>query len=410
MANPKLALIPAAQGDKFYSALPSNGDGDFDFTRASAATRINKNGLIEAVQSGISRLEYPLINGVVTGCPSHLLEPQRTNLLIYSNNFNTYWSLLGVGTGSAPIVTGNNSISPEGSLNASKVVLNTGAGTSTSDKSSIEVSIAVSQGSDYNISVYLKGSNNGDKLMIGSVSGGYELITLTNKWDRYSINQTAASSPRSVFIGIRQGVFGALNSNIEFEMYGFQLEQGSYVTSYVPTNGTTVTRSGETANNAGNADLFNDSEGVLVAELSSIKDSTDSNVLSVKSGSSDKFQLFYFNGNEVRVNFIDNSGIVFSLISSINPYNSNKLLFKYKANDFALWVNGFEAATNTTSNVVLSGLNNLSFDNGSGLSNFYGKTKELQYFNLASTDIELEKLTSWTSFVDMAQGQQYITI
>ena len=38
MAKPNLALIPAAQGTKFYSVLPSDGVGDFDFTRASAAT------------------------------------------------------------------------------------------------------------------------------------------------------------------------------------------------------------------------------------------------------------------------------------------------------------------------------------------------------------------------------------
>ena len=41
MAKPKLALIPAAQGDKFYSVLPSSGVGDFDFSRSGEATRIN---------------------------------------------------------------------------------------------------------------------------------------------------------------------------------------------------------------------------------------------------------------------------------------------------------------------------------------------------------------------------------
>ena len=47
MAKPKLALIPAAQGDKFYSVLPSDGVGDFDFTRNSSATRIAPTGFIE---------------------------------------------------------------------------------------------------------------------------------------------------------------------------------------------------------------------------------------------------------------------------------------------------------------------------------------------------------------------------
>jgi hypothetical protein len=86
MAKPKLALIPAAQGSKFYSVLPSDGVGDFDFARASAATRINKYGLIETVASGQSRLNYPLIDGVVNGCPHHILEPARTNLIQYSED------------------------------------------------------------------------------------------------------------------------------------------------------------------------------------------------------------------------------------------------------------------------------------------------------------------------------------
>ena len=51
-------------------------------------------------------------------------------------------------------------------------------------------------------------------------------------------------------------------------IYGAQVEQGSYPTSYIPTNGTTVTRLAETANGAGDASTFNDSEGVLMAEIS----------------------------------------------------------------------------------------------------------------------------------------------
>ena len=49
MAKPKLALIPAAQGDKFYSVLPSDGVGDFNFTRNSSATRIAPTGFIQEV-------------------------------------------------------------------------------------------------------------------------------------------------------------------------------------------------------------------------------------------------------------------------------------------------------------------------------------------------------------------------
>ena len=67
MAKPTLALIPASQGSKLFSVLPSSGVGDFDFSRGSAATRINSEGLIETVVSGQSRLDYPLIDGKVVG-------------------------------------------------------------------------------------------------------------------------------------------------------------------------------------------------------------------------------------------------------------------------------------------------------------------------------------------------------
>ena len=104
MAKPKLCLIPAAQGDKFYSVLPSSGVGDFDFTRSGGATRINSQGLIETVADGVSRLNYPLIDGKVVGCPSHLLENSATNLVTYSEDFSQW-------TASDLTVTDNNSIS-----------------------------------------------------------------------------------------------------------------------------------------------------------------------------------------------------------------------------------------------------------------------------------------------------------
>ncbi len=71
MENPELALIPSAQGTKFYSVLPSSGVGDFEFTRSGSATRINSQGLIETVANGVSWLNYTLIDGVVNSCPSH---------------------------------------------------------------------------------------------------------------------------------------------------------------------------------------------------------------------------------------------------------------------------------------------------------------------------------------------------
>ena len=101
-------MIPSGVGiDTLYSVLPSDGVGDFNFSRSGSATRINKDGLIETVASNVPRLNYPLIDGIVSGCPSLLLEPQRINTLSYSEDFSqSYWNSGGV------TVSSNDAISP----------------------------------------------------------------------------------------------------------------------------------------------------------------------------------------------------------------------------------------------------------------------------------------------------------
>jgi len=72
----------------------------------------------------------------------------------------------------------------------------------------------------------------------------------------------------------------------------------------------------------------------------------------------------------------------------------------YKSNKFELWANGFKLGEDT-SGTPPSGINKLSFDRGDGLSDFYGKTKEIGYYDTALTDAELETLTSYRNWVSM---------
>ena len=88
-----------------------------------------------------------------------------------------------------------------------------------------------------------------------------------------------------------------------------------------------------------------------------------------------------------------------------SPKDIIRAALKYKQNDFAFWVNGTEVDSDSLGNVP-TGLNVLSFDYAGG-SPFYGKTKQVQYYDSALTDSDLETLTSWVSFSDMANGQLY---
>ena len=114
-----------------YKPLP------FTTTRNSIATRVNKEGLIEVVGSDVPRIDYTdSADGVL------LLEKASTNLITYSEDFTTGWSNLISGSGVNPVVTSNQGISPDGGLNADRVVFDLNGGNSSSDFSLLNYSLS----------------------------------------------------------------------------------------------------------------------------------------------------------------------------------------------------------------------------------------------------------------------------
>ena len=427
MAKPNLALIPAAQGTKLYSVLPSDGSGDFDFTRGSTtnpdATRINAQGLIETVPNTSSRLNYPLLDGKVVGCPHHILEPQRTNLVQYSEEFNnSYWLK------ALTSVTANQVISPDGSQTADMLIKNADYG------SLYKTGISATSGSNYTFSVFVKkgttdflslrqasGSNDVRKqfdLNTGAVTNGLagnqtgfvssNFEEYSNGWYRLSI--TCTSNGTSITISIYSGKVGESTFNGNSYIWGAMLEQGSYPTSYIKSNsGSATTRLAETADNSGSAATFNDSEGCLMAEISALADDNTFRNICISDGStSDKIQ-FYYRPDVNQITMLITAASSTQAAKTVTLSSSlefNKILIKYKQNNFQLWINGFELGTDT-SGITPIGLSELAFDDGVGGNDFYGKTKQIQYFDTALSDTQLEELTSWDSFSDMANGQLY---
>ena len=278
MAKPKLALIPATQGSKLYSVLPADGVGDFTFSRISSATRINAQGLIETVALAKSRLNYPLIDGVVNGCPSHLLEPVKQNVLQRSEEFdNAYWVNNGV------TISANQIVSPSGSLTADLLTgVSGGFGL---------VRFSTWSATNKVASCFAKkGSSNIFKIANVSSSNRYVLFDLNNGtvseqstgWTG-SIEDYGNGWYRCTAISNNEtGTFslGVTATSESVYIWGAQLES-DYKTSYIPTTTSSVTRLEETANGAGDASTFNDSEGVLMAEISAISDDNISKRISI---------------------------------------------------------------------------------------------------------------------------------
>ena len=417
MAKPKLALIPAAQGsDKLFSVLPSSGVGDFDFIRPSSATRINSKGLIEEVATKESRLNYSMIDGKVVGCPHHILEPQRTNLVQYSEDFSNVWWLK-IGTS----IVSNSTISPDGSLNASKIVEDTSNGTHILYKNNVTTGAGINTLSvkvkangrnwvllydaEQGEAVYFDLENGVSGSTIGSPDD-YSITALPNGW--YDISLTTTATLRvdfQIYLAESDGdnsYTGDGTSGIY--VWGAQLEVGSYATSYIPTNGSTVTRSAEVANGSGDAATFNDSEGVLMAEISALDEGLLAISLSNGTTSNDVVLFYYLNRIYLEINNSLTNVSIFK--GGIGSSNSNKIALKYKSGNISMFFNGYEILTSTNA-ISLSGLDRINFDYGNGNYDFYGSTKQIQYFDSALNDSDLEKLTSWVSFSDMANGQLY---
>ena len=438
---PKLALIPSGyKAGKIYSVLPTNGVGDFDFTRNTTATRINSSGLIETVASGKSRLNYPLIDGVVNGCPSHLLEPERTNLISYSEDFsNAAWNKINT------TIQSDELISPNGSLNASKLSTNNSNGVhiitdALSGSLQMTYSVFFKKG-EYkygSMSLINGGNSRGSGVVIdldtfqvvssqtSSSSFTFKADNYGNGWIRCELTVTNTNSIISLaVIGSWNGI-GSVTWNSGFRnpsyigdsskgvyIYGAQLEQGSYPTSYIPNYGTAagITRSAETANGAGDASTFNDSEGVLMAEVF-IEEDIESNVnISISNGVHEQnlIKFIYLpSENAFKVQSYGSNNTILTTIQffDFNLGQYNKVLLVYNSTTLKMYVNGFEVGSASV-NGVPSGLNQLNFDRADGSAPFYGNTKQIQYFDSALNDSDLEKITSWTSFTDLANGQTY---
>ena len=435
MAKPKLALIPASQGTKLYSVLPADGVGDFNFSRNSAATRINKDGLIETVASGVSRLNYPLIDGVVNGCPHHILEPSRLQKIQYSEAFdNAYWTKSG-----SSVVSGFTS--PKGDLSAFKLVeSSTNAFHGFYQNASVSLSIG-----KITMSIFVK-ANGRDyfQLRTGSAAGitgaplyaNFDLTNdsvsasssgvdnakiepFTNNWKKISISFTVTSGSQASLVfqpittnsaAIGETYQGDGTSGVY--IFGAQIEQGSFPTSYIPNYGTSagITRVAETANGAGDASTFSDSEGVLMAEISAL--SNGGNLMTVSLNDGDGTA-----DNHVSILYRNNSSEIWAQASGggtstniflydVQQDYNNKIAIAYASNSLKIYINGILKG-NTTLNALPNGLSSIDFKSGGNTENFYGSAKQIQYFDSALNDSDLEKITSWTSFTDLANGQTY---
>ena len=377
-----------------YKPLP------FDFDRGSTATRVNKDGLIETVGVDEPRIDF------LNNTKGHLLlEPSRQNKVTYSED-TTEWD-----KNETPINTQNTTISPDGSQNADSAIVNSVS------EGFYDFSIGtVNSGTSYTFSIFIKHISGVETIRFGGAASGFggdnnnvfnikngtvvsavsgntlSVDDYGNGWYRLIATKTASSTATAAWI-----LYGNEEAEIQYAVWGTQFEAGSYATSYIPTSGSAVTRSAETCNNAGKSNVFNDSEGVLYAEIAALANDGTSRRISISAGNTNNnnlVSLIYGTSNKISPSIYSGGGFQMGGDFTLSDQTDTiKVALKYSLNDAALWVNGVEVLTD---NIVTPpvGLDQIKFEYGNGSNDFYGKCKDLRVYNTALSDSELQALTS----------------
>jgi hypothetical protein len=387
-----LLLIPSGyKSGKVYSVFPTDGDGDFTFSRGSDGTRKGAGGLIETMSSNIPRLDYS--NG---DCPSLLLEPERTNEFFYSEEFNQ-----NVWFKSNSTITTNQTIAPDGTLTADLLTSTASgggvykfAGWQTTQKT---ISIFVKKNSSNTAEIFNASSgtnrvvfdlNNGTIITQGGTMTG-KIEDFENDWYRLSATHTASGSQT---FGLKP------STNLSLFIWGAQSESAAFSTSYIKTTGSTVTRLIDFGSGSGSSNLFNDSEGTFFINAAALGYDGTYRVISICDGGTSNRVLIQLgnNNNQIRADIISNGSTQASISTySYNFTNFNKIAVRYKQNDVALYVNGTQIGTDTNANNPVN-LNTLNFTNGNLGSLFYfrAKLKQLMYFDRGLSNSELVTLTT----------------
>ena len=390
-----------------YKPLP------FSVTRDSIATRVNKEGLIEVVGQDKLRIDYTdSAKGVA------LLETSSTNLVTYSEDFSSGWSL------DDATVSINSGISPDGTLNATLLKGNTN-----SSRHNLVISAQANNTGTFSIFVKAKelkyvqlaSANTTEQYVnfdlmngvIGTVGGNFSNAKIEdygNGWYRCIV--VSANQFNGFYFSLVNGLNATWleswvmpNSTDGLYIWGAMLEANSFATSYIPTSGSTVQRQADVANGSGNSEVFNDSEGVLFVNIAanskgggykliSLTDSTSGNSfisIGMMNNTTESYKQIRFSGVNLFPDFTD----------PINQTDFNKIAIKYKSGNSSFYVNGFEIDSSSVTYTPNAALSELKFSYFQDGDDFYGKTKEFGYYDATLTDLELEYLTSYRSLNEL---------
>jgi hypothetical protein len=369
---------------------------------------------LQTAASGVARSDH---NPTTFESLGLLVEEQRTNLILQSEDFGTTWAT------TRASVTTNTIVAPNGTLTGDKLVEDT-----TASNSHIigQSSLSYTSGTSYSYSLYAKAAERtvirlafpssafgtsvaynfdltaGTATLVTAGTGNSASITAVgNGWYRCVVSAQATSTTNGTNqIFLIGGGFATYTGDGYSGIYiwGAQLEEGAFPTSYIPTVAATVTRNADVATMTGTnfSSWYRADEGTLYAEFIQSNQNTTFRGIARLTDSS-------LSSNSIGILIASNSLSVRGIINLIGVAQASLVLgnttaeqkskaaFVYKTDDVAGVLNAGSVLTD--SSVILPVVDRLNIGEFSGGS-LNGYINKIAFYPSRIPDAQLQALTT----------------
>jgi hypothetical protein len=359
-------------------------DPRINFTRGSIATYYSASGLMKTAIVNQPRFDYDPVTGISNGL---LLEEQRTNWLTFSASFassggSQNWTDTNITRTVSSGVT-----APDGTT-AIKFAANAANAT-------VAISGGLATGPIYRtFSIWMQRVVGTGTISITMDNGvNWYTVSLTTTLTRYSF--TNSTSDHRVAIKIA-------TSGDSIVMWGAQLEDGAFVTTYIPTTTTQVTRTADVAyvDSTNFSRWYRQDEGTIVVshtataiDISStvndygavlIQNSDLSSNITVRCYSNGAGSLVYdARGTTASVAQYDFNGVTTTSVNSLVTH-----ALAYKSNSTSYSYNGNVAETDLVVTLA-SNMIRLYIGNSNGAQTI----AKIVYYSKRLSDIEIQAIT-----------------
>ena len=361
--------------------------------------------------ANVPRLDY-----LGSTCPRLILEPQRQNLITFSEQLNNAtWD----NTLYPVTITANQTASPSGYVDADLLTP-----TAASSRHAVGESASGTAGSVYTASAFFKKGGaryvvltDGGDAAWHIVTADLDTATITNQtnatgtitnygsgWYRVTCTFTRTNtSTIDVFVGASNTSSAvSLPSFNDVTLttfaWGVSLELGAYATSYIPTLASASTRSADACSKTGISSLIGQTEGTVFVDFTINGLVNFGTPISVNNGTSLQYiwLTIFANGN-LRAELYNGATQASITYSGAVVGGRYKMAFGYKTNDFVLYVNGAQVGTDnsgtTFSGTTLSRVDT-DLTNASVYSTASESINQALLFTTRLTNAELATLTT----------------